>query len=122
MAPLSGRMYFRGLKGRNRITINWPGVINFRSVVSISAAEYNPFQIDDGLRFPELPPPPPVQDDFVRFVGAADIFVTDISPHGPRGADPGGVTFALTVNWRDPLPVAVDVTVFDRPVDTVFPR
>jgi hypothetical protein len=120
MAPRTGRVYFKGLRGRTTCNINWPGVINFRSVVSVTAAEYDPIRIDMRIPLPGLPLPYPPQDDFFRIAGAADIWVSDISPHGPGGTDPGGVTFVVTVNWRDPLWITADITVFDPVVDRIF--
>lgn len=119
MTPQTCRVYWGNLHGRTTCNFNWPGVIDFRSVVSVTAAEYNPVPVGHSpVR--GWPEPSPVQDDFIRFVGAADIWVSDISPHGPGGADPGGVTFAVTVNWRYPLPITTDITVFDAVVDRIF--
>jgi hypothetical protein len=43
-----------------------------------------------------------------RFVGSADITVHNIAPFD------GGVTFLLTVDWPDPLPIWADIVVLDE--------
>lgn len=120
MVAQTYRMYWGDIGGRTICNFNWPGVINFRSVVSVTAAEYYPIRIDTRIPVPGVPLPWPVDDDLTRFVGSADIWVSDISPHGPHGTDPGGVTFAVTVKWRHPLPIATDITVFDPIVGRNF--
>jgi hypothetical protein len=44
--------------------------------------------------------------------------VAGIAPH----SDPGGVTFALNVDWGEPIPVVTDITVLDeRPFEIQDP-
>src|SRR2546423_9591713 len=106
----SVRVYWKPTHGRHTMNFNWPDVINARSVVVVTASEYDP---ERGL--PEIPlpggPPIPGDDERYRYVGEAVISVASVSPHGPEGADPGGVSFDLHVDWPDPLFVATDITV-----------
>jgi hypothetical protein len=101
----SVRQYYEPVKGRLRANFNWPGIISSSSVVMITASEYTP-----------EPPREHVQHtDYKRFRGDANVWVSNIAPHGPIGDDPGGVEFAVNVDWHSPIPVVVDITVFDPP-------
>jgi hypothetical protein len=123
MSPRSIRVYWGSYHGRVKFNFNWPGTINLRSVVVVTASEYDPIQLDLSIPVPGgTPRPYPPDSDYRRFVGDADFTVANISPHGPAGLDPGGVTFVVNINWRHPLPVATDITVLDPPVETLPPR
>jgi hypothetical protein len=50
-----------------------------------------------------------------RFVGAATITVQNIAPSSE------GVAFRINVDWGEPLPIWVDVRVFDEDVPTSVP-
>lgn len=96
--PRTIRVYYgksHGLLGRCRMNFNWPP-ISQQSVVHISAAEATDLTASIA--------PPPV---FGFNLGAADVYVTNVSPHS------GGVEFILHVNWSSPLNVVVDISVFD---------
>jgi hypothetical protein len=62
-------------------------------------------------------------DDPFRFVGDANVTVRNIAPvsaQDPEGGDnlvPAHVTFIISVDWDDPLPIWVDIALFDE-----FPR
>jgi hypothetical protein len=109
---------------------NWESVITWRSVVVVTASEYDPIFVETGIPIPGpgSPPGPGVPQvpphDFRRFVGDANIWVANIAPHGPnvdRG-DPGGVSFVVNVDFYRPLPVVVDIVVFDNPEELFFER
>jgi hypothetical protein len=46
-------------------------------------------------------------------LGAANVYVTNIGPHGVAGIEAGGVEFLLHVDWDSPLDVAVTIMVLD---------
>jgi hypothetical protein len=100
------RQYWWNLQGRSQLNFNWDA-INHNSVVLISASEY---AVDPGD--PAHSP---------RFVGAANVSVDNISPHGPPLDPNHGVTFIVTVDWGSPLHIVTDITVLDRPpIDIEF--
>jgi hypothetical protein len=98
------RVYF-GNPVQGRFRVNWqiPGVINSDSVVVITASEYNPEDV-----------PPGFNNERRRFLGDANIWVSNISPHGD-GSPNFGVEFAINVDFPTPLFVVVDITVLDPP-------
>lgn len=115
----TGRVYWRARKGRHKFEVSWPGVINFRSVVIITVSEYNRLlPLDLSIPVPGAPPPPLHNDDRLRFVGDANVWVCDIAPHGPDPAnnDPGGVQFVINIDWHEPITVVTDIIVIDDPV------
>jgi hypothetical protein len=101
------RYILRGVQGRVRANFNWPGVITARSVVHVIAGEVH-------FGTTQVQQIPPLQN-FYYTLGAAPIWVTNISPHRNEfsGTDPGGVSFLLHVDWGGPLDVAVTITVED---------
>lgn len=96
--PHSIRQYWRNLQGRVPLNFNWD-VINNDSVVLISVSEYSIDVANPG----ESP----------RFVGDANVTVSNISPHGPPYDGNRGVTFVVTVDWPQPLNIVTDITVLD---------
>ena len=96
--PQTVRQYWQGLHGRVPLNFNW-GAINHNSVVLVSAAEYN---VDAAS--PATSP---------RFVGAANITVSNVCPHSPPYDPNHGVTFVVTVDWPQPLNIVTDITVLD---------
>ncbi|HJZ59956.1 MAG TPA: hypothetical protein VKE74_33750 [Gemmataceae bacterium] len=97
----------RGVQGQSRQNFNWPGVISARSVVHVTAAE-----VQFGTT--QAQPNPPVQD-FHYVLGAAPVWVSNVSPHWNEfTGDPGGVEYILHVDWGTPLDVAVTITVEDE--------
>ena len=98
------RLFYRQQKGRLPMNFNW-GInppITHRSVVVMSAGE--------GTLTPGLGDP---ADHGTFKLGAADVFVTNVSPHD------GGVEFILHANWGTPIDVLVDLTVLD-PIEDFF--
>jgi hypothetical protein len=90
-----------GLQGRCRMNFNWPkGQIGETSVVHITAAEA--LDIGSASVFGQHGGP---GQDFAYVLGAADVWVSNISPHS------GGVEFILHVDWPNPLNIAVTITV-----------
>jgi hypothetical protein len=83
------------------MNFNWPPITQ-QSVVLISAAEATDL-------IPTIAPPP----NFGFILGAADVSVTNVSPHQ------GGVEFILHVNWGSALNIVVDISVFD-PAEQFF--
>ncbi|GAA2143346.1 hypothetical protein GCM10009760_29610 [Kitasatospora kazusensis] len=104
--PRIARQYWGPRNGRNVLNFNWPGVIDSHSTVIVTAGEYA--RNDD----PHAP-----HTDYPRFVGAADIRVCNISPHGDTPGDVGGVTFVVDVDWGAPLHIVTDIIVLDPPED-----
>lgn len=90
------RIYYWNAQGRIRANYNW-GPITRNSVVLITAGEAVP--LNQQNIFPI----------FEYNLGAADVYITNISPHD------GGVEFIIHVNWSSPLPILVDITVLDAP-------
>jgi hypothetical protein len=99
LVPQTIRQYWLGLHGRVRLNFNW-NIINHDSVVLVSAAEYS------------LNPGDPRHS--ARFVGAADVTVSNISPHSPPYDPNHGVTFIVNVAWPHPIDIVTDITVLDR--------
>ena len=102
------RFVRRGVHGRIRQNFNLPGVIkSAQAVVHITAGE-----IKSGPRTQVGP----IAQDFIYWVGDADISVSNISPHfnSTFGGEQGGVGFILHVDWPEPLDVAITITVEDH--------
>jgi hypothetical protein len=96
------RVLYRGEQGTIRKNFNW-SPIKLDSTVIITAAEFTPvlgglFSPNKTLGRPNL--------------GAANVYVTNIGPHGPE-PDVGGVEFLLHVDWDSPLDVIVTITVLE---------
>lgn len=87
---------------------NWNGLINMHSTVHISACEAVHHRDSFDHKF-----------GISRVKGAAQIEVKNIRPHPPNPGDDitGGVEFFLVVDWKTPLNVCTDITVFDVPED-----
>jgi hypothetical protein len=98
------RVYFsEPFNGRHRMNWQLPGIVNSDSVVVITAAEYRPEAV-----------PPNHPNERLRFLGDANIWVSNISPHGD-GSPNFGVEFAINVDFPTPLFVVFDITVLDPP-------
>ncbi len=104
--PMSARVFWQMNPGRNVVNLNWDA-ISADSVVMVSASEYNPNsqQLPDG------------SDQ--RFVGAADVTVTNVTPHGPPFDPNHGVTFAVEVAWGSPLTICTDIAIVSNAPDAV---
>lgn len=98
----SVRLLYRGQQGTIRKNHNWDA-IKLDSAVIITAAEFNP--VFGGL-------PGPIKTLGRPHLGAANVYVTNIGPHGPE-PDVGGVEFLLHVDWESPLDVEVTITVLE---------
>ena len=99
------RIVYQSVQGRVRVNFNWPPITQ-KSAVVITAAEWTPSGGIFGLTVgrPTL--------------GEANVYVTNIGPHGPQG-EPGGVEFHLHVDWSSPLDVIVTISVLDDIEDFV---
>jgi hypothetical protein len=73
-------------------------------VLHIAASEYQPEKPGESI----------LHTDHKRFVGAANITVMNISPHSTPEDPNNGVTFVVNVDWKEPLPIVTDITVFDE--------
>ncbi|MFJ1764761.1 hypothetical protein ACIOD2_30860 [Amycolatopsis sp. NPDC088138] len=109
--PQTVRKYW-GLQGnRVALNMNW-GAIDASSTVIVSASEYIPETDPDahgGF----------TNADHQRFIGAANITVSEIAPHGPPWDGNKGVTFVIQHDWGSPINIVTDITVLDdRPIDT----
>lgn len=101
----SFRYLIRNVNGRNiRCNCNLNGIINSRqAVVHVTAGEAVPAQESvvvgpDGVS---------VRQNWAYTLGAAPVWVSNISPH----FSPGGVEFLLQVEWGSPLQIGVTITV-----------
>lgn len=103
----SVRQYWTGLQGRNVLNFNWDA-INHDSTVHISAAEWSP--------------DPGAVTSSPRFVGAANVTVRNVTPHGPPNDPNHGVTFVVTVDWPEPLNIVTDIVVADAATPTQPPE
>jgi hypothetical protein len=97
------RVLYRGQQGQIRVNFNWPP-INLDSAVIITAAEFSP-SFDGTFGAPKTLGRPNL--------GAANVYVTNVGPHGKAGGEAGGVEFILHVDWDSPLDVIVTITVLD---------
>ncbi len=100
MAIQTYRMYLRGRKGRCRENFRAPQ-IRSDSVIHISASEATRLQ------------PQAFTPIFSRFVGSANVSVSNVAPSAGR------VDFVLNVDWGSPLNVSMDITIMDPPVEVV---
>ncbi|HEY9023877.1 MAG TPA: hypothetical protein VIP05_06225 [Burkholderiaceae bacterium] len=96
------RVLYRGQHGTIRKNFNWPP-IRLDSAVIITAAEFVP-HFNGPMGGPKTPGRPNL--------GAANVYVTNVGPHGPE-PEIGGVEFLLHVDWDHPLDVEVTITVLD---------
>lgn len=105
--PVSARVFWQMNPGRNVVNLNWDA-ISADSVVMVSASEYDSSsqQLPDGSDR--------------RFVGAAEVTVTNITPHGPPFDPNYGVTFAVEVAWESPLTICTDIAVISNSPDAVI--
>lgn len=94
----SVRQYWRSLNGRNVLNFNWDA-INADSTVEVAAAEWS----EDPGSVGTSP----------RFVGAANVTVRNIVPHGPPSDANHGVTFVVTVDWAEPLNIVTDIVLIE---------
>jgi hypothetical protein len=98
------RVLYRGQRGAGiRKNFNWPP-INLDSAVTITAAEFSPQFCGLGGGPKTLGRPN---------LGAANVYVTNVGPHGGAGVEAGGVEFFLHVDWDSPLDVIVTITVLE---------
>lgn len=97
------RVLYREQQGAIRKNFNWLP-IKLDSAVIITAAEFN--FVPGGLAGfgPKTLGRPNL--------GSANVYVTNIGPHGPE-PDVGGVEFLLHVDWDRPLNVIVTITVLE---------
>jgi hypothetical protein len=51
-----------------------------------------------------------------RFLGDADVWVSNIAPHGPPSDPNNGVEWILHVDFPEDLNVLIDITLLDSPV------
>jgi hypothetical protein len=103
------RVLYRGQKGTIRKNFNWPP-INLDSAVIITAAEFTPSFGGLGGGPKTLGRPN---------LGAANVYVTNVGPHGVAGIEAGGVEFLLHVDFGNPLDVIVTITVLED-IDEFF--
>jgi len=102
------RVLYRNQRGTIRKNFNWPP-ITLDSAVIVTAAEFTfvPGGLGGGPKTLGRPN-----------LGAANVYVTNVGPHGPEGGT-GGVEFLLHVDWDSPLDVIVTITVLEE-IDQFF--
>lgn len=104
MANRTFRVYYsQPMKGR--IPRNFQIPVNTTSVVVITAAEYSPELV-----------PPNHPNERRRQLGAANVWVSNVSVHGDDGTPNNGVEFIINADWGSPIFIVVDITVLDSPV------
>ncbi|MEU5042364.1 hypothetical protein [Streptomyces griseorubiginosus] len=96
------RILYRSQKGTIRKNWNW-GAINLDTPVIVTAAEFSP-HFDGPFGGPKTLGRP--------LLGAANVYVTNVGPHG-AGGEAGGVEFLLHVDWDSPLDVVVTITALE---------
>jgi hypothetical protein len=90
----------RTFRGRGRVAMNQNDArINERSVVVITACEIETVG----------------NNPHHRFLGAADVWVSNIAPHGPPSDPNNGVEWIPHVDWDQDLNILIDVTLLDSP-------
>ncbi len=104
--PMSARVFWQMNPGRNVVNLNWDA-IGADSVVVVSASEYTA----DSQVLPS--------GSDQRFVGAADVTVANVTPHGPPFDPNHGVTFVVEVGWSAPLTICTDIAVIANVPDAV---
>ncbi len=97
------RVLYQGAQGRVRKNFNW-APIGLDSPVIITAAEFVP-------QFGGLGGGPKTLGR--PHLGDANVYVTNVGPHGRPGIEAGGVEFHLHVDFHAPLDVIVTITVLD---------
>ena len=93
------------------MNFNMSGFVKSRlAVVQITAAE-----VKMGPRAEAVGPGGLVFMDWQYFVGDANIWISNISPHfnDHFGGEAGGVEFVLNVDFPSPLSVAITITLED---------
>ncbi|MFE7589422.1 hypothetical protein ACFU6K_08480 [Kitasatospora sp. NPDC057512] len=112
--PKSFRLRYRGVRGRIPLNVRLPGVIKTRhAVVHITAG-----QVRDAQASSIIVGGQSLMQDFIYNLGDADVWISNVSPHGENDhfpGEPGGVEFILHVDYPDPLDVAVTICVDDAP-------
>ena len=93
------RVIYTKVQGRLRANFNWDA-ISRTSAVLITAAEWGPGPPNPFLPLPGRPN-----------LGEANVYVTNIGPHGDPGGEAGGVEFYVHADWTSPIKVVVTITV-----------
>lgn len=110
----SVRFVRRGVRGRVPMNFNMPGIIRSgQAVVHVTAGEV----VLGGEPSVVIGPGGTTVEQTFRYnLGAADIWVSNVSPHFNQHfpGEPGGVEFILHVDWDSPLNVAITITVEDQ--------
>ena len=96
------RFYYGGIRGRSLQTVRFAGVHPW-SVVHVSTSEATAFGSADFF------PGYWNSQRYYLFIGAADIWVTNVAPYE------GGVAFMLHVDYWKALNVAVTIRLEDEP-------
>lgn len=101
------RIFWRMNPGRNVVNLNWPA-LSADSVVSVQASEYaaGSQQLPDSTE--------------QRFIGAADVTVENVTPHGPPFDTNRGVTFVVNVAWGAQLNICTDVSLLANAPEQVL--
>jgi hypothetical protein len=107
--PRTVRKYWGPLKGRESINFNWPP-IGANSIVIVTACEYI-LASAPGETF--------IDQNNQRFIGSANVTVSNVAPHGPPWDANNGVTFVVNVDWPNPIRIATDITVLDSAPELV---
>jgi hypothetical protein len=104
--PVSVRVFWQMNPGRNVVNLNWPAV-SADSVVMVSASEYS----STSQKLPD--------GSHQRFVGAASVTVSNVTPHGPPFDPNHGVTFVVDVAWNAPLTICTDIALVNNAPESV---
>jgi len=88
------------LHGRCRMNFNWPPItaVSIVSITAFEAMEWGSAALIGG-------------QSYIPNLGEANVWVSNVSPHQ------GGVEFILNVDWKDPLNVAVTISVDNDALD-----
>jgi hypothetical protein len=96
-------------QGAVQHNVNW-GPIHEDSTVIITACEIDLRREGGGGKTPGRP-----------FLGAANVYVSNVAPHNPEGGD-GGVGFVTHAEWGSPIDLAVTITVLEDVEQVDFVR
>jgi hypothetical protein len=107
----SFRIVSRQIHGRVPHNFNTPIIRSSQAVVHITASQIAPGPPDEITGPAGL-----TNQNFLYFIGAANIWVSNVSPHfrSHFPDEPGGVEYVVNVDFPKPLDVGITITIEDQ--------